>query len=294
MRTFRMSAQIAAQAIVRAATAVEAVLAAVLPVIIAILVTIFSRGAVGPSVVNLVATVRAATDSVIRMALKAAFAGGVSAVVIARSGLDWLGRTGTDCAKLMAQAWRDAPTRPALIDLVRALRDVPGVTANHLMDGLVRWLCAGGPNSITAEDLAIVLRNVFGNASLGDFVHAVAEVLGLSAEKIAVLIHSKFGVDLANIANALIAEFGRDPNLLARAFREVHAGAGAAAVALRGTGCSSLDVARALKDVFGQGRDQVASELVNAGFNASDVASALSNLFQSAGDAVRSFVSGLR
>jgi hypothetical protein len=65
-------------------------------------------------------------------------------------------------------------------------------------------------------------------------------------------------------------------------------------VALRGTGCSALDVARALKDVFGQGRDQVASELVNAGFNASDVASALSNLFQSAGDAVRSFVSGLR
>jgi hypothetical protein len=288
MRTFGTSAQIAAQAILQAATTVVAILAVAIPIIVSIL----TFGAAGSGIQNVLAAVCTAGETVIRTALTTAFAAGFSTAAVVAAGSDFLQRRGETWAVTVVDAWRNAPVRPGLSSLVRALREVPGLTADRLADVLVRWLC-GGAAVVGAGDVAIALNSVFGRDPVGGFVHAVRGVLGLSAEAIAGLIKDKFGLDLGGIANALVAEFGRDPNLIARAFKAVRAGAHDAAVALRNAGCSAAETGRALKDEFALGRDQVTTELTNAGFGASEVAQAVSSLFQAAGSAVQSFVQGL-
>jgi hypothetical protein len=127
--------------------------------------------------------------------------------------------------------------------------------------------------------------------ALGAIVRALLQVLGFTAEQIAVLLRKTTSLDFATIAGALVAEFGRDANLLARAFRAAGAGARDIATALRNAGFSAVDTGRAIKDELGLNSDQVAAELRNAGFSAEDVTQAIANLFRNAADAARSIIS---
>jgi hypothetical protein len=128
---------------------------------------------------------------------------------------------------------------------------------------------------------------------LRDLVKALHRLLSLTADQITDHL-LKSNVAFGTIADALIAEFGRDANMLARAFKAAGAGARDVALALKNEGFSVSETGSALKDVFGSNNDQLKTELQNAGYGLDQITQFLSNLSQQAHNTVESIINNFR